>query len=59
MEAKTDFHVVTQPSFNTEIYIRDILEPYIVLYAPSIGEILLEANCFGESLKATEIQCTR
>lgn len=37
MEAKTELHVFRRPSMNSNIYIRDVLEEYVVPFAPYIG----------------------
>lgn len=38
MEAKTELHVFRRPSMNSNIYIRDVLEEYVVPFAPYIGD---------------------
>lgn len=52
MEANKDFHVIARPLFNAQTYIKDILEPYNVPYAPFIGEAT-------EYLKATDRRIPR
>ena len=37
-EASTGLHVFHRPNLNSERYISDILEEYVVLFAPFIGE---------------------
>ena len=65
MDAKTDLHVSGRASLNAETYIRDILDMYVIPYAPFIGDnfILMQdnarlhvANCVTEFLNATEIR---
>lgn len=68
MDAKTDLHVFGRASMNAEAYIRDILDMYVIPYAPYIGDnfILMQdnarphvANCVTEFLNTTEIRRMR
>lgn len=41
MEAKTELHIFRRLSINFNIYIRDVLEEYVIPFAPFIDENLI------------------
>lgn len=38
MEAKTELHIFRRLSINFNIYIRDVLEEYVIPFAPFMGD---------------------
>lgn len=46
LEAKTELHIFNRGRINADVYIRDILQEYVVPYAPYIGDnfILMHDN---------------
>lgn len=68
MEAKTELHVFGRASMNAEMYVKDILDMYVIPFAPFIGDNFLlmhdnarphVANCVRDYLETTEIQTMR